>query len=59
MVGLKYNAKTCQYSQMKTFYISVKCIVAFHVNMLPQLHLPVNSVTCKNEKIPSKTFQPI
>ena len=46
-------------SQMKTFPISIKCIVAFRVNMLQQLHLQVNSIICKNEKILSKTFQPI
>ena len=44
-------------SQMKTFYISIKFIVAFHVNMLQQLHLPVNSIICKHEKILSITFQ--
>ena len=51
MVGLKYNTKTCQ-----TFYISIECIVAFHVNMLQQLHLPVNSIICKQKKIPSNLF---
>ena len=43
-------------SQMKTFYISIECIVAFHVNMLQQLHLPVNSIICKQKKIPSNLF---
>ena len=43
---------------MKTFYISIKFIVVFHVNMLQQLYLPQNSTICKHEKIPSKTFQP-
>ena len=42
---------------MKTFYISMKFIIVFHVNMLQQLHLPVNSIICKHEKMPSKTFQ--
>ena len=46
-------------SQMKTFYISIKFIVVFHVNMLQQLYLPVNSINGKHDKIPSKTFQPI
>ena len=40
----------------KTFYISIKCIIAFHVNMLQQLHLPINSIICNHKKIPSKTF---
>ena len=35
---------------MKTFYISIKFIVAFYVNMLQQLHLPVNSINGKHEK---------
>ena len=39
---------------MKTFYISIKFIVAFHV---AKLHLPVNSIICKHEKIPFKTSQ--
>ena len=39
---------------MKAFYISIKFIVEFHVNMLQQLHLPVNSINSKHEKIPSK-----
>ena len=44
MVGLKYPEykELPAHCQMKTFYISVKFIVAFHVNMMPQLHLPVN-----------------
>ena len=41
---------------MKTFYISIKCIVVFHVNMLQQLYLPVNSDICKHRKISSKTI---
>ena len=41
---------------MKTFYISIKFIVVFHVNMLQQLYLPVNSDICKHRKIPSKTI---
>ena len=45
-------------SQMETFYISIKCIVAFHVNMLQQIHLPVNSINGKREEMRSKTFQP-
>ena len=45
-------------SQMKTFYISIKFIVAFHANMLQQLHHPVKTIICKHEKIPSNTFQP-
>ena len=32
MVGLKYNKDLPVDSQMKTFYISIKCLVAFHVN---------------------------
>ena len=28
-------------------------------SVLQQLHLPVNSIICKHEKIPSQTFQPI
>ena len=36
-----------------TFYISIKFIVAFHVNMLQQPHLPVNSINGKHEKMPS------
>ena len=46
-------------SQMKTSYIPIEFIAAFHVNTLQQLHLPVNSFICKHEGIPSKTFQPI
>ena len=45
-------------SQMKSFYTSIKFIVVFHVNMLQQIHLPLNSVICKHEKIRTKTFQP-
>ena len=37
----------------------MKFVVAFHVNKLQQVHLPVNSIIGKHEKIPSKTFQPI
>ena len=33
--------------------------VAFRVNMLQQLHLPVNSTSGKHEGAPSKTFEPI
>ena len=44
---------------MKAFYISIKFIVEFHVNMLQQLHLPVTSINSKHEKIPSKGFEPI
>ena len=44
---------------MKAFYVSIKFIVEFHVNMLQQLHLPVNSINSKHEKIPSKGFEPI
>ena len=33
--------------------------VAFRVNMLQQLHLPVNSTSGKHEETPSKTFEPI
>ena len=43
---------------MKTFYTSITFTVAFHFNMLQQLHLPVNSINGKPEKIPSKIFQP-
>ena len=43
---------------MKTFYIIIYKIYCY-VNMLQQLHLPVNSIIRKHEKIPTKTFQPI
>ena len=60
MVGLKCNEyKLPADSQMKTFYISIKFIVAFNVDMIQQLHLAVNSIICKHEKTPSKNFQPI
>ena len=39
------------------YICSIKFIVAFYVNILQQLQLPVNSVNGKHEKIPSKTFQ--
>ena len=51
MVELKYNTELPVDSQMKTFYKSIKFIVAFHVNMLQQHHLPVHSIICKHEKI--------
>ena len=50
MVGLKYNTKTCQ---------QMVIIVAFHVNMLQQIQLLVNSIDGRHEKTPSKTFKPI
>ena len=56
-VEIKYKDLPAD-SQMKTFYISIKFIVAFHVNMLQQLHLSVNSINGKLEEIPSRTFQP-
>ena len=60
MVGLKCTEyKLPADSQMKTFYISIKCIVAFHVNMMQQIHLAVNSIICKHEKTSSKNFQSI
>ena len=34
----------------------MKLISVFHVNILQQLQIPVNSVNGKDEKIPSKTF---
>ena len=40
----------------ETFYISIKFIVMFHVNMLQQLQIPVNSINGKHEKIPSMIF---
>ena len=40
----------------ETFYISVKFIVVFHVNMLQQLQIPVSSINDKHEKIPSMIF---
>ena len=43
-------------SQKETFYISIKFLVASHVNMLQQLHLPANLIICKHEKISSKFF---
>ena len=61
MVGLNYT----EYKglpidiQMKTFYISIKFIIVFHVNMMQQIHHTVNSTICKHEKTPSKNFQPI
>ena len=61
MVGSKYT----EYkglpadSQTITFYISIKFIVAFHVNTMQPLHLPVNSIINKHETTPSKTFQSI
>ena len=33
--------------------------VAFRVNMLQKLHLPVNSTRGKHEETPSKNFEPI
>ena len=50
MVGLKYNTDSPVDSQMETFYISIKFIVVFHVNMLQQLHLQVNSIISKHER---------
>ena len=45
--------------RMKFFYISINFIFVFRVNILQQLHLPVNSILCKQEKKPSKTFESI
>ena len=45
-------------SQMKPFYISIKFIVVFHVEMLQQLHLPINSTLQTWEKL-FETFQPL
>ena len=61
MVGLKCTEykELLVDSQMKTFYISIKFNVVFHVNMMQHLHLPVNSIICKHEKTTSITFQPI
>ena len=61
MVKLKYTEykELPVESQMKNFCISIKSVTAFHVNMVQQLHLPVNSIICKHEKTPSRTFQPI
>ena len=52
MVGLKCTEykELLVDSQMKTFYISIKFNVVFHVNMMQHLHLPVNSIICKHEK---------
>ena len=50
MIGLKCNTKTCQQIVKRH---------AFHVNMLRQLHLPVNSIICNHKKIRSKTFETI
>ena len=58
MVRLKKCKDLLADSQMKTFNILTKFIVAFHVNMLQHFHLPVNSIICKHEKTPSKTYQP-
>ena len=48
MVGLKYDSKLKkdlpEDSQMKTVYKSIKFIVEFHVDVLQQFHLPVNSI---------------
>ena len=38
--GEIYNKYLPVDGQMRTFYRSIKFIVVFHVNMLPQLHLP-------------------
>ena len=57
MVGLKYKDFPLD-SQMKTIHISIKFIFMFHVNMLQQLYLPVNSVICKHEKNRLKRFNP-
>ena len=43
---------------MKTFYISIKFIVVFHVNTLQQLYLPVNSTICKQTKYHLNLFNP-
>ena len=56
MVGLKYNLDFPVDSQMETFYISIKFIVVLHVNMLQQLHLPVNSIIPKHERNQLKLF---
>ena len=41
----------------ETFYISIKFIVVFHVNMLQQLQIPVNSINGKHwQTIPSMNF---
>ena len=40
-------------------FISVRFFAVFHVNTLQQIHHPANSIICKHERKPSKTFQPI
>ena len=49
----------CAQPMYQIFVIILFCFVFVHVYMLQQLHLPVNSIICKHEKIPSQTFQPI
>ena len=51
--------KTAGRQSNENFLHIKKFIVTFHVHMLQQLQLPVNSINGKHEKIPSKTFQPI
>ena len=44
-------------SQMTENFLYIKKLISvFHVNILQQLQIPVNSVNGKDEKIPSKTF---
>ena len=55
MVGLEYKDFPVD-SRMKTIYISIKLIFVFHVNMLQQLYLLINSIICKHEKNHLKLF---
>ena len=58
-VWVEIFCRLASWWSMNRFYVSVTFIVAFHVNMLQQLHFPINSFICKNEGISSKTFQPL
>ena len=58
-VGILYKDMPGNSQMTENLYIYIKVIVAFHIKMLQQLQLPVNSVNGKHEEIPSKTFQHI
>ena len=44
---------------VRIFTYQQNLFVAFRVNMLQQIHLPVNSTSGKHEETPSKTFESI
>ena len=44
---------------MKAFYISITFIVVFYVNMLQQLHLPVNLINGKHDNFSTYLIKPI